>query len=118
MTATNQWAIGAMFYGGLVNGQPFFVQPGGIGTPVYPTQKNAQPWPEYPIPGLFINEFIPIWTPGCGHSTNFWLVIREYDYVSQNSVALICCSVCTFVENVYSPFEEWLEPITHAIVIA
>lgn len=118
MTATNQWAIGEMFYGGLLNGLEFYTQPGGPGTQVFPTQQNAQPWPDYPIPGLFINEFVPWWTPGCGHSIKFWSIIRQFDNETNESVAIIACPICSYIENIYSPYEEVLEPITHSIIVA
>src|SRR5271156_354054 len=103
---TNDWQIGGLYRRGTFNGVPgYFSQPGGIGQPVFPTQQNAQPWPDYPIPGLFIQEYLPWWSPGCGHSIKEWMVIREFDYDSNQSVALICCCICTFVQNVYSPFE-------------
>lgn len=127
----NRWQLGVCFYGGLdftttpysltnagtLNGKAFWTQPGGPNTQVFPTQKNNQPWPDYPIPGMIINEFIPWFSPGCLHSIKFWSIIREYDYDTQQSCALITCSICNYVQNVYEPFEEWLEPITHAIVI-
>ena len=114
---TNSWQVGAMYYGGLVDGQPFFTQPGGPGTQVFPTQQNAAPWPDYPIPGLVIQEYSPWWAPGCGHSIKFWKVIREYDYTTSSSVALVTCEICSYVQNTIEPFEDWLDPIGRAIII-
>lgn len=115
----NRFAIGVMYYGGAFNGQPgFFTQPSGPGTPVFPTQQNAASWPEYPIPGLVIQEYSPWWSPGCGHSIKTWKVIQEWDYDNDTSVALITCEVCSYCQAVYRPFEAWLDPIQHAIVVA
>lgn len=117
-TGTNTWQLGVMYTGGIVNGLLFFTQPGGPGTEVFPHQKNAEPWPEYPIPGLIINEYVPWWAPPCGHSIKTFKVIREYDYDTQSSVALVTCDVCTFVISVITPFEEWLNPIERAIIVS
>lgn len=114
---TNNWALGTMYGGGLLNGQPFYTQPGGPFTAVYPTQKNASPFVDYPISGLFVNEFLP-WVPiACGHSIHQYEVIREFDYNTQLSCALIVCPICSFCQNVYEPYEEWLDPIQHAIIV-
>lgn len=114
---TNDWALGQMYGGGLLNGNPFYTQPGGPFTAVYPTQKNAAPWPEYPIPGLFINEYTPWFSPGCGHAIQVWRLIREFDYPSQQSVCLITCEICQYVQNAVSPYEEILNPIQRAIIV-
>jgi hypothetical protein len=118
-TPTNRWQIGAMYFNGLMNGSPtaFFTQPGGVGTQVFPTQYDG-PWVDFPISGLVISEYTPWWAPGCGHSIRFWKIIRDYDYDTQMSCALITCSVCSFVQNVYEPFEEYLNPTQHAIIVA
>jgi hypothetical protein len=114
--ATNRWQIGALYQPGGPNG--IFSQPGGIGTAVYPTQQNSQPWLDWPVVGLIINEYVPWWSPGCGHSIKTWKVIREWDYETSMSVALVCCEVCTYVQSKVEPFEEWLNPIQYAILIA
>lgn len=117
-TGTNTWQLGTMYTQGIVNGLPFFTQPDGPGTTVFPHQANAEPWPEYPIPGLIINEYVPWWAPGCGHSIKFFKIIRDFDYNTNISVALVCCSVCTYVQSTIEPFEEYLNPIEHAIIVS
>jgi hypothetical protein len=114
--ATNRWQLGVMYNGGLLNGQPFYSQPNGPGTAVIPSQYSG-PFLSYPIPGLTITEYIPWWSPGCGHSIKMWKVIREFDYVTNMSCALITCEICTYCQSVLEPFEEWLQPITHAIIV-
>ena len=113
----NRWQLGTMYYGGRLNGNSFYVQPSGPFTAVTPTQRSG-PFLDWPVPGMVITEYIPWWSPGCGHSIKFWSVIREFDYPSNQSCALITCSICNYIENVYMPFEEWLNPIQHAIVVA
>lgn len=119
MSTANRWEIGVMYYQGAMNGTPnFYTQPDGPGTQVFPTQKNNQPWPEWPAAGgMIINETTPWWSPPCGHSLRFWQVIREYDYDNDVSCALVTCSYCSFVVNVIRPFEEWLNPQQFAIIV-
>ena len=114
---SNKWQIGVMYYGGRLNGQPFYEQPGGPGTPVFP-HEGVSPWLEWPTVGQIIQTYAPWWAPGCQHSCRYWAIVREYDYIEETSVALICCNHCYYVQGVYRPFEAWLDPIQHAIVAA
>jgi hypothetical protein len=107
-----------MYYGGLLNGAPFFTQPGGPGTQVFPTQANNIPWTDYPTVGLVLSEISPWWFPPCLHSIKSWKLIREFDYETNQSCCLICCEVCSFVVRAVIPYEEILNPIQYAIVIA
>lgn len=116
--ATNNWQIGAMYGNGYVSGQPFYTQPGGIGTQTFPSQPQAQPWPAWPAAGIMMYNFGGFWLPGCLHWVDFWDIIREFDYGTNSSVALICCPVCKFVQRTIEPFEEWLNPIQQAIIVA
>jgi hypothetical protein len=118
MASQNRWQIGVMYEQGIVSGQPFFTQPDGPGSQVFPTQANAIPWLAYPIPGLILNEYVPWWAPSCGHSIKFWKVFREWDYDNDTDVALVCCSVCTFVQSTIEPFDEWMNPIERAIIVS
>ena len=117
VTPTNRWAIGEMYGGGLLNGNPFYVQPLGAGTPVYPRQKDAAQWDEYPVPGLVIQEYSPIWSPGCGHSIKFPKLIPEFDYTTNTTIMLIACSICGYVQRVITPIDETYNPIENAIII-
>lgn len=114
---TNRWQIGVMYFQGLLNGQPFYTQPGGPGTEVLPTQKNAQQWPEYPIAGLVIQEYNPWWSPGCGHSIKSWKIIKEWDYTTNSDCALVTCEVCSYVQRVVEPYNLILDPILYAIIM-
>lgn len=115
---TNRWALGTMYYQGQMNGTPgFYSQPGGPNTQVFPTQKNAAPWPQYPIPGLVIQEFSPWFAPGCLHSIKFWKIIHEWDYTTDMDCALICCSLCSYVQRVIEPYNQVLNPIQNAIIV-
>lgn len=119
MASANRWAIGEMYYGGLLNGAPFFTQPGGPGTQVFPTQANAIPWTQWPVAagGMIINEYVPWWSPACGHSIKTFKLIREYDYETNQSCCLVCCEICSFCVSVIEPYEEVLNPIQYAIIV-
>lgn len=115
-TPTNRWQIGTMYYGGLLNGQPFYTQPGGPGTAVLPPTPQAQPWKEYPISGLVISAFNPWFVPGCQHAIKRWAIVHEFDYTLNQSCALICCNQCYYVQRSVSPYEQILDPILYAII--
>jgi hypothetical protein len=107
-----------MYYGGLVGGQVFFTQPGGPGTQVFPTQKNAVPWTDWPAAGVMvINEYVPYWSPGCLHSIKVIKLIPEWDYVNNVSVMLLCCQVCSYIQRYLTPQEEAYNSIQQAIII-
>jgi hypothetical protein len=99
-----------MYYGGLVGGQVFFTQAAPFG-PVTPSQQNAAVWEDWPAAGVMvINEFSPWWSPGCGHSIRMWSIIREFDYTTDKSVALITCRICNYIQSTMEPFDSWYLP--------
>jgi hypothetical protein len=112
---TNRWAVGTMYQPGGPNG--IFTQPDGPGTAVFPTQRNGVPFVDYPIQGLTIQEFSPWWVLGCQHAIKSLKIIREFDYDTNQSCALVACEVCTYVQYAIEPFEEWLDPIQRAIIV-
>lgn len=101
MAQQNRWQVGVMYNQGLLNGVPFFTQPDGPGTAVFPTQQNG-PWADYPIPGLVINEYSPWFAPGCGHAIKMWRIFQEVDYTTDTPVSLICCVICSYCQRVES----------------
>ena len=108
----NQWAIGELYPSGGLNNVKWS-QPGGPGTLVYPQQQLGGEYLEIKP----FNEFSGIFTAGCGHSQDEALIQREYDYVNQTSVALICCQLCGYVQYTLSPFEAALDTVFHTITI-
>jgi hypothetical protein len=72
---------------GVFEGYPQFTQPGGPGTVALPQQA--------------INELNGMFRAGCGHSFNSWLILTQSDPV-QGVVKLVCCPVCTYVQNQYT----------------
>lgn len=100
--ADNDWSVGTMYI--KPNGpNGYFRQPGGSGTQVFPAQVTGQvsyfevtPFSE--LTGSFIM--------GCQHSMDYITVYRDIDMEDGISVALIACSVCSYVQRVIKPFED------------
>lgn len=117
MATQNRWQIGVMYYGGLLNGQPFYTQPAGPGTKVFPSQRDSVPWVDYPVVGLILNEFNPWWVPSCLHAIQFPALIQEWDYDTNQSVMLVCCSICSLVQRTIIPAAEAYNPVQNAIIV-
>lgn len=101
MAQQNRWQLGVP-YSFLLNGTPFFTQPGGPFTAVFPAPPNNQPWPEWPIAGMIIGSTGSWWRPGCLHQIDMFRIIAEYDYNLNIPVSLVTCNVCTYVQRVVS----------------
>jgi hypothetical protein len=99
----NDWTIGNLYPApGGIGG--FWKQPvpGGL---VYPQQVRAnsdqlsvEPYCE--LTGVFIGT--------CGHSFNAVYVVREFDYDTGSSVALLNCPLCGCIQRTIEPFEDAL----------
>ena len=112
----NRWQLGTMYFGGKLNGQPFYTQSAPF-EPVYPGPYNGV-WTDFPIIGLTINESAYAWWPiGCMHAIAAYDIVHEWDYETNMDCALICCPSCRYVQNVIEPFSAWLDPIQHAIIV-
>jgi hypothetical protein len=102
---TNDWAQGALYplNGGLGG---FWKQPvpGGI---VYPQQATGV---DYFSTKPF-SELTGVFNSLCGHSLNYPLIQREYDYDTSSSVALVCCCLCGVVNWTIEPFEAILDTV-------
>jgi hypothetical protein len=71
------------------DGYPLFSQPGGKGTAAVPQQA--------------IGEIQGIFRAGCGHSFNAWTLLSVADPDTGQPVWLVCCPVCSYVQNAYTP---------------
>jgi hypothetical protein len=91
-------------------------QPDGANTTVYPTE-NTGPFTAYPVPGQMFAENSGMWFFGCGHSVMLPLVFRDYDNMLGESVAVICCPMCTFIQRYQSPYESIQDPFNFPIII-
>jgi hypothetical protein len=97
-------------YQGIAWSQPI---PGGT---VYP-QQNTGPF-GYPGNQILMQE--PgqgLWTSGCGHWWDCIQVFRDYDSDAQQSAAVLCCPLCSFLIRVVEPYELIEDPIQYMILI-
>jgi hypothetical protein len=114
--AEQQWQVGQLYKGGLVNGLPVWTQatPGGIVEPQLPTlfptqfQGYQQVFMTYPAQYFF----------GCGHPQNCPEIFEVYDPVLQEQVALVCCSQCSFIEQILSPYSTFESYVDTPIIVA
>jgi hypothetical protein len=44
------------------------------------------------------------------HSIKEWTIIREFDYETNMSVALITCRICSYCQGKMEPFDSWYLP--------
>lgn len=88
-------------------------QPGGPGTTVYPQPYDS-------AAGEFEPPLIPqgMYSFQCGHIFNLPAIFEEYDPDTDEQAAIICCPVCTLVQQIIEPYEEYLNYIQNPIVVA
>lgn len=103
------WEIGALYI--KPNGPGgYWTQPGGVGTTVFPqqVQANSNILTTEPFTELSGNYVF-----GCGHSQNMGTIYVDTDG-DGTLVALIACSLCSFVQRYISPASDALGPSTAA----
>lgn len=101
----NDWAIGALYIPGGPGG--FWTQPDGIGTTVFPqqVQSNSNILTIEPF-----SELTGTYRFACGHSVNMVQVYTDVDYTDGESVALLACPMCSFVQRFIKPASAALGP--------
>lgn len=108
----NNWQIGALYPPGGLNGiawkQPI---PGGL---VYPQQVTGVDY--YSVQPF--SELSGLMSSPCGHFFNYPLVQREYDYLTESSVALIQCPLCGYLIYTLEPFESALNTVEQPWLVA
>ena len=105
MALPGQFQVGQLYKGGLINGLPTWQQPGGQGTQVFPalpTQfpTNFQGYYQSPM------SYPSLYVAGCLHPLNCWEVFSVYDPYAEEQMALICCPMCSYIQQVM-PFSEY-----------
>lgn len=101
VNCVNDWMVGLQYDPTWNN--VAWSQPGGPSTIVFPQQENS-PWLNYPVPGQWFVELTGLWVSGCGHWQDFPLIIEDFDCTTGKSVALVCCSLCSYLNYVIEPF--------------
>ena len=97
------WTVGAQYDQKWNNVN--WSQPGGPSTIVFPQQQNNV-WPQYPVGGGFFSELTGLWVAGCGHWQDYPTVIQAQDCASGQNVALVVCSLCSYIQYAIEPFAE------------
>ena len=97
----NDWTIGVP-YSFTWNSVPWS-QPGGPNTTVYPKQVTGNS--DY-LSTKPYNELTGVFMFGCGHSADQCLVLQDYDYNVSDSVALVCCPLCSCVSRTITPYSQ------------
>lgn len=88
-----QFAVGQLYLGTARNGMPTWSQPGGIGTPVFPAQPQG--------------EHSALYTAGCLHWFNVYEIYQVYDPYGLQQVKLLCCPLCSFINQIITPAENY-----------
>lgn len=94
-------------------GYPQFAQPGGIGTQTFPQQQNGGTGMVW-INGVPNEIGQGMWTAGCGHWFNSWEIISVTGCCSP--VALICCPLCRFIQQIITPYIAIQDPVSNPII--
>lgn len=106
MAQPGQWQVGQLYKNGLVNGLPVFTQPGGIGTTVYPQAPALFPQQYMGYPQVVMN-YPSLYVALCGHSFNCYEIFEVIDPYAGVQVALCCCPVCSLIQEIISPYENY-----------
>ena len=118
----NSWELGTMYNGGKLNGTIFFTQSAPF-QPVTPGLPQGAPFPDWPGAGSMVFSYGPWVQPGCLHPQHQYTIIQEFDYVLNQPVQLITCSVCSFIARaVYGTapngMPELYDPNLYAVIVA
>jgi len=113
---SNSWALGTMYRGGTFNGVPGFFTQSAPFQPVFPQLPQGAPWPEFPGPSQMVFSYGPWIGIGCLHWVHEFNIIRDFDYTTGESVALLTCPVCSYIQRAVEPFEAILDPNLYAVI--
>ncbi len=116
MAQPGQLQVGQLYKGGLENGLPYWTQPGGVGTLVYPQLPRIFPsqnmgYPQTPM------SYPAMYYSGCGHPLNCWEIYSYYDPYAEEVMALICCPMCSYIQQIV-PYDQYQSYIDTPIVVA
>jgi hypothetical protein len=106
MAQPGQWQVGQLYKGGLINGLPVWTQPGGQGTPVFPQPPTQFPT-NYMGYAQVVMSYPALYQFGCLHFQNCPEIFSVYDPYAGVQVALLCCSQCSYIQEIFSPAETY-----------
>ena len=99
MAQPGEIVVGQLFKGGLVNGLPYWKQPGGVGTKVYPQLPTQFPeqnmgYPQTPF------SYPAMYYFNCNHPLNCPEIFQYYDKYLGKQMVAICCPMCSYVQQI------------------
>jgi hypothetical protein len=101
-----QFAVGQLYKGFTRNGLPVWSQPGGIGTPVFPALPTQFPT-IYQGYYQSVMSYPSLYVFGCLHPLNCAEIFEVYDPYNDVQVALVCCPMCSYIQEIISPYETY-----------
>jgi hypothetical protein len=117
MALPGQFQVGQLYKGGKINGLPVWTQPGGQGGLVYPQLPQKFPAINTGFPQA-VMSYPSLYVFGCGHPLNCPEIFEVYDPYGEQDVALVCCPMCSFIQQVIEPYADYTNYEDTPIVVA
>lgn len=99
MPQPGQFAVGQLYKGGFINGLRVWTQPDGIGTKVFPQFPTRFPAVNIGYPQV-VFSYPSLYVFGCLHSLNCPEIFEVYDPYLDEQMALICCPMCSYIQQI------------------
>lgn len=112
-----QWTVGELYLGFNRNGLPVFTQPGGPGTPVFPQAPTIFPQ-QYQGYQQVPMSYPSLYVAGCLHQFNCYEIFEVDSPNDGNQVALACCPICSYIQEIFDPYTNFSNYEITPIVIA
>ena len=91
-------------------------QPGGPGTIVYPQQNTGS----FGYPGdqlLMQEKGQGLWVSGCQHWLDTWQIWKDINVCTNQNVAILTCPICSFIQQIITPYEAAFNVIEYPILV-
>jgi hypothetical protein len=117
MVTATQWIVGELYLGFNRNGLPVWKQPGGPGTPVLPAAPAL-------FPEVFqgyqqqVMSYPSLYVAGCNHQFNCYEIFEVLSPNDGHQVALVCCPICSYIQEIIDPYANYQNYMDTPIVIA
>jgi hypothetical protein len=113
----HQWQVGELYLGFNRNGLPVFSQPGGPGTPVLPAAPTLFPAQNQGYPQQ-VMSYPSLYAAGCNHQFNCYEIFEVLSPSDGHQVALVCCPVCSYIQEIIDPYSQYQNYEDVPIVVA
>jgi hypothetical protein len=97
-------AVGTFYLNPVRSGVRVWTQPGGPGTQVFPAQPQG--------------EHAALYALICAHWINCLEVFEQYDPVTKQQAAILCCPMCSTVQRIIIPYANYENYQVTPIVVA